>query len=208
MVFDFSNSQYWIGEDANGNTLKRDVFEDNDPARVLWTNTLVSIPYEYGPGINITWTWSWPLSLVEEALDDLLETVDQPQDEWDDDIDIAPYRATVVYGDAVVHGQARVWGGSYVSDGKVHQNGRISAHTNMNSGEVCEDLWVHSNTAYAVSHKCAGSGGFPWNSLVCFTPEVVALAAGLPFTYIAFAIGAACFAYEVATAYSKAPGRA
>ncbi len=216
MVFDFSNSQYWIGEDANGNSLKRDVFEEDDPARVLWTNSLVLVPYEYTPDDEITWTWSWPLSLVEEALDDLLDTVDpQFQDDWDDDFSIADYRPTAVFGDAVVQGQAKVWGGSYVFGGKVYQSGRISAHTNMNSGEVCEDLWIHSNTAYAVPHKCAGSGGFPWNSLACFAaPAVLSGAIGftsaIGFT-IGFTIGAACFAYEayeVATAYSKAPGRA
>ncbi len=209
MVFDFSNSQYWIGEDANGNTLKRDVFEDGDPARVLWTNSRVTIPDENNPGVQKTVTWTRSLSSVEEALDDLLETVDSPQDQWDKDIRITKYRPTAVFGDAVVYGRARVWGGSYVGGGaKVLQDGRISAHTAMGSGKVCSDLWVHSNIDYAGNEECAGSGGFPWNSLACFAAPAV-LSGAIGFTSaIGFTIGAACFAYEVANVYGKAPGRA
>ncbi len=164
MVFDSSHSQHWNGEDADGNTLYRPVFDNDDPARKLWTNSLVLIPYEYTPGEKITLTWHRSLSRIEEAVDDLLEIVDpQFQNEWDDDFSITPYRPTAVYGDAVVYGRARVWGGSHVfGPARVHQDGRISGQTNMGGGDVCGDLWVHSLGAYVGFAKCAGSGGFSW----------------------------------------------
>ncbi len=164
MVFDSSHSQHLTGESADSNVLKRPVFDNVDLARKLWTNSLVTIPYKNNPGVQVPVQWTLPLSSVEEALDDLLETVDlQIQDKWDDDIRITKYRPTAVFGDAVVYGQARVWGGSYVfGPARVHQDGRISGQTNMGGGDVCGDLWVHSVQAYVGSGGCAGSGGFVW----------------------------------------------
>ncbi len=165
MVFDSSHSQHWNGEDTDGNSLYRPVFEDDDPARVLWTNSLVSIPYEYGPGTNITWTWVRPLSSLEDSLrlSELEMLVPASRDEWDDDVSAAPYRPTAVYGDAVVYGRARVWGGSYVfGPARVHQDGRISGQTILGGGRVCSDAWLHSSLGYGGFVKCAGSGGFSW----------------------------------------------
>ena len=85
------------------------------------------------------------------------------RDEWDDDILATSYRPTAVYGDAVVYGRARVWGGSYVfGSARVHQDGRISAHSNVGGGEVCGDLWVHAVQRFGFAQQCAGSGGFSW----------------------------------------------
>ncbi len=164
MVFDSSHSQHWNGESADSNALYSPVFDNNDLARKLWTNSRVTIPDESTPGVPVVVTWTRSLSSVEEAVDELLGTVAPPlQDEWDDTVLIAPYRPTAVFGDAVVHGQAKVWGGSHVFGGaEVHQSGRISAYTGMGDGEVCSDLWVHSYIDYAGNEQCAGSGGFSW----------------------------------------------
>ena len=113
MVFDSSHSQYWVGEGAEGDSVYRSVFELDDPARVLWTNSLALVPYEYTPGDEITLAWNRPLSGVEEAVDELLGNFAPPsQGEWDDNNLVASYRPTAVFGDAVISGQARVWGGS------------------------------------------------------------------------------------------------
>ncbi len=181
MVFDSSHSQHWNGEDTDGNSLYRPVFEDDDPARVLWTNSLVLVPYEYTPDDEITWTWSWPLSSLEESLklSELEMLVPASRDEWDDDISAAPYRPTAVYGDAVVYGRARVWGGSYVfGPARVHQDGRISGQTNLGGGRVCSDAWLHSVLGYGGSVRCAGSGGFSWVWVWVFAGLLLVVVAG------------------------------
>ncbi len=164
MVFDSSHSQHWNGEDADGNILYSPAFDNDDPARKLWTDSLVTIPYENNPGVQVPVLWHRSLSRIEEAVDELLEIVDpQFQNEWGDDVLATSYRPTAVFGDAVVYGRARVWGGSHVfGPARVHQDGRISGQTNMGGGDVCGDLWVHSLGAYVGFAKCAGSGGFSW----------------------------------------------
>ena len=183
MVFDSSHSQHLTGESADSNVLKRPVFDNVDLARKLWTNSLVTIPYKNNPGVQVPVQWTLPLSSVEEALDDLLETVDlQIQDKWDDDIRITKYRPTAVFGDAVVSGRARVWGGSQVfGPARVHQDGRISGQTNMGGGDVCGDLWVHSAQAYVASGGCAGSGGFSWVWVWVFVGLLLVVVAGWRF---------------------------
>ncbi len=164
MVFDSSHSQYWVGEGAEGNSVYRSVFEQDDPARVLWTNSRVIIPDQRSPDYPDDMEWHRSLSRIEEAVDELLEIVDpQFQNEWGDDFSKTPYRPTAVFDDAVVYGQAKVWGGSHVFGlARVHQDGRISGQTNIGGGDVCGDLWVHSVRAYGGPGGCAGSGGFSW----------------------------------------------
>ncbi len=165
MVFDSSHSQHWNGEDPDGNPLYRPVFEDDDPARKLWTDSLVTIPYENNPGVQVPVLWARHLSSLEDSLrlSELEMLVPASRDEWGDDVLATSYRPTAVYGDAVVYGRAKVWGGSYVfGPARVHQDGRISAHSNVGGGEVCSDAWVHSVQAYGGFVKCAGSGGFSW----------------------------------------------
>ena len=181
MVFDSSHSQHWNGESAEGDPVYRSVFEQDDPARKLWTNSMVFIPYEYTPGEKITWTWARHLSSLEDSLrlSELEMLVPASREEWDDDVSAAPYRPTAVYGDAVVHGRAKVWGGSYVfGPARVHQDGRISGQTILGGGRVCSDAWLHSSLGYGGSIKCAGSGGFSWVWVWVFAGLLLVVVAG------------------------------
>ena len=180
MVFDSSHSQHWNGEDADGDPVYRSVFKQHDPARVLWTNSPVFIPFENSSGNTIDVEWISSFGRVVERVGELSVTlVPASRDEWDDDISAAPYRPTAVFGDAVVYGRARVWGGSYVGGGaEVHQDGRVSGQTNLGGGDVCGDLWVHSAQNLGGPGGCAGSGGFSWVWVWVFAGLLLLVVAG------------------------------
>ncbi len=182
MVFDSSHSQYWVGEGAEGNPVYRSVFDNDDPARKLWTDTPVFTPYENSPGISLDMEWVEYLGRIEEAVELSVTLVPASRDEWDDDISAAPYRPTAVFGDAVVYGQAKVWGGSHVFGGaEVHQDGRVSGQTNLGGGRVCSDAWLHSVLGYGGSVRCAGSGGFSWVWVWVFAGLLLVVVAGWRF---------------------------
>ena len=183
MVFDSSHSQHWVGEDADGDPVYRSVFKQHDPARVLWTNSPVFIPFENSSGNTIDVEWISSFGRVVERVGELSGTlVPATRDEWGDGVVAFPYRPTAVFGDAVVYGQAKVWGGSHVfGRAQIHQDGRVSGLTDIDAGEVCGDLWVHSAQNFGGPGGCAGSGGFVWVWVWVFAGLLLVVVAGWRF---------------------------
>ena len=180
MVFDSSHSQHWNGESPEGNPAYRSVFEQDDPARKLWTDSQVLVPDENPQGAPDEMEWVSSFSRVVKRLDELGEPlVPASRDEWDDGVVAFPYRPTAVFGDAAVYGQARVWGGSYVfGRAEIHQDGRVSGHTTIYAGEVCSDMWLHSAQNYGGPEGCAGSSGFSWVWVWVFAGLLLLVVAG------------------------------
>ncbi len=181
MVFDSSHSQHWNGESPEGNPAYMQVFEQDDPARKLWTDSRVTVPDENNPGAPDTVTWVRHLRSLEDSLrlSELEMLVPASREEWSDDVLATSYRPTAVFGDAVIHGQAKVWGGSHVFGGaEVHQDGRVSGQTNLGGGRVCSDAWLHSSLGYGGSIKCADSGGFSWVWVWVFAGLLLVVVAG------------------------------
>ncbi len=183
MVFDSSHSQHWNGESPEGNPAYGPVFEQDDPARKLWTDTPVLVPNENSHSAPDEMEWFSSLSGVVKRVGEWWGTlVPASREQWDDGVVAYPYRPTVVFGDAVVYGRARVWGGSHVFGGAaVHQDGRVSGQTNMSGGDVCGDFWVHSALRFAGPETCAGSGGFSWVWVWVFGGLLLVVVAGWRF---------------------------
>ncbi len=135
MIFGHSDAQYRVNWTETEGNVFADVFDKDDVARRVWTNS------DYDPH-----QWSYPRSVVAQFtfLDggSLI-----PYGKWlPSDTDVLGHpRPTEVFGRSRVFGNTRVWGGSHIfGNAVIAEEVRVSGASKKDGGRLCGSMWINS----------------------------------------------------------------